>query len=58
MKGTTHKIKMVWVTIQGELEEKSFYLDELVAFRYEFVDYDPSELLIDQEVEKILKRKK
>ncbi len=53
----THKIKMVWVTIKGELAEKSFYLDELVEFRYEFVDYDVSDILVDQEVEKILKRK-
>ncbi|GAH12840.1 unnamed protein product [marine sediment metagenome] len=51
----THKITLVYVTLSGELSKKKFYLDELVEFQYEFVDYDPTDLLVDQEVEKILK---
>lgn len=50
-----HKLKYSYVGIDGELYQKHFYIDELIEFKYEFVDYDPIELLVDQEVEKILK---
>lgn len=53
----THKITLSYVGINGELFEKCFYLDELIEFKYEFVDYDPTDLLVDQQIEKILSGK-